>query len=342
MNKNKSFFLKVFEWLRKFPVMCTLAILIPVLIYSTIYTFSPEFAYSNLYYTGVDFDVDIKEFSIKKINPMFKIMDISSFSNYQGGTCYEEYYVLCSNNFECLLIYNMETLKVEHTIYTDMSNTDYHCNTIFFGPDFYSSIDKFPILYISMENESVEKTIGYRIYQDGGAYSITQIQTLNLICDEGTTRIYLPNSYYDYSTNLLYYSGYTEKSYMKSDTNKLKYYTFNFPDYRIAEYDFHTENAISSFELPSETATQGGFISDHHLFQTFSFNSEIDPLRTPKMRVVDLNAGKIVYDEQDLGKYGVYDEFENIAANKNGHLYGFGVKSLEVYDFEFNGDRSWK
>lgn len=339
MNKFKSSLLRFYNWLKKFPVMCTLAVLVPVIIYATIYTFSPEFVYSNLYYTGVVFDVDPQEFSITKINPLFKIMDISSFSNYQGGTCYEDYYVLCSNNFECLLIYNMNNHKVEHTIYTNMTNTDYHCNTIFFGPDFYSSIDKFPILYVSMENEGVEATIAYRIYQDGGSYSISQVQKINLVCDDGT-KIYLPNSYFDYSNNILYYSGYTQNSYMKSDDNMLKYYTFFLPDFRIAECDLNTKNAITSFELPSETATQGGFISDRYLFQTFSFNSETDPLRKPKMRIVDLVEEVIVYDEQDLGKYGVYDEFENIAACHNGHLYGFGVKSLQVFDFEFTGDTS--
>ena len=32
---------------------------------------------------------------------------------------------------------------------------------------------------------------------------------------------------------------------------------------------------------------------------------------------------------------GVYDEFENVAICNDGHIYGFGVKSLRIYDFKF-------
>lgn len=336
MNKKESFFLKVWNWLKKFPTQIFLAILIPATIYYFSYLFSDEFYYQNLIYYGVDFDVEPEQFSVKKINPLFKIMDISSFSNYQGGTCYSDYYVLCSNNFECILIYNMSNNKVEHTIFTNQINTEYHCNTCFFGPDFYSSIDKFPILYISMENEGIESTFAYRLLSNGGSYSVVQIQELHLNCDNAD-QLYYPNSYYDYDSGLLYYGGYTQKSYMKSDDNLLRYYSFHLPDYRLAEYDLKTSDAIETFDVASETATQGGFISQGYLFQTFSFNSDSDPLRKPKMRILDLEEHVIVYDCQDLGQYGVYDEFENIAACSNGHLYGFGVKTLQIYDFEYNG-----
>ena len=53
------------------------------------------------------------------------------------------------------------------------------------------------------------------------------------------------------------------------------------------------------------------------------------------MRVVDLREHVIVKDFQDLGIYGIYDEFENIAGCYNHHIYGFGVKTLKVYDFEY-------
>ena len=336
MNKKEPFYLRFWNWLRKFPSQIFLAILIPCIVYSFSYLFSDEFYYQNLNYDGVELDVDIDQFSVKKINPLFKIMDISSFSNYQGGTCYNEYYVLCSNNFECILIYNMSNNKVEHTIFTNQTDTSYHCNTCFFGPDFYSSTDKFPILYISMENEGVESTLAYRLASNGGAYSMDLIQVLKFVCDDAD-QLYYPNSYYDYDSGCLYYGGYTQKSYMKSDDNFLRYYCFPLPDYRLAEYDLKTSNAIETFDVASETATQGGFISQGYLFQTFSFNSDSDPLRKPKMRVLDLQEHKIVYDCQDLGQYGDYDEFENIAANENGHIYGFGVKTLRIYDFEFNG-----
>ena len=337
MNKKRDPFYKRFwHFIKQYPVIVALAIIVPQVIYSTLYIFSPEFVYQNLYYTGVSLNIKEDEFAITGIAPIFDIMDISSFSNYQGGTCYQNYYLLCSNNFECILIYNMDSKKVEHTIFTNATNTDYHCNTCFFGSAFYSSVDKFPILYISMENEGVETTFGYRIYSNGGTMSITQIQKIHFVCDNGD-KLFYPNSYYDYDADILYYSGYTQKSYMKSDDNLLRYYAFYMPDYRLAECDVLTSRAIKTFDLPSETATQGGFISHFHLYQTFSFNSDSDPLRMPKMRVVDLNNETIVYENQNLGVFGHYDEFENIAACRNGHIYGFGVKTLKIYDFSYSG-----
>ena len=339
MDKKESFFKRIWNWLKKFSSQVILSLLVPVVIYNFVYIFTDEFIYHNLSYSGVFFDADVDNFSVKEITPLFKIMDISSFSNYQGGTCYKNDYLLCSNNFECFLIYDMTTRKVEHTIFTGQTNTDYHCNTCFFGPDFYSSQDKYPLLYISMENEGVESTFVYRLASKGGSYVVEQIQELHFVCDNAD-KLYFPNSYYDYDTNHLIYSGYTKNSYMKSDDNFLRYYSFTLPDYRLAEYDLLTSSAYETFDLPSETATQGGFISKSYLYQTFSFNSDTDPLRMPKMRIVDLYEHAIVYDEQNLGQFGAYDEFENIAACEDGHLYGFGVKTLNVYDFKFNGHYS--
>ena len=335
MNKFKMFWIKVWNVLKKFPVYMSIAILLPTSIYVFRYLFSSEHYYFNLNYDGERINANPSTFEITSIDPLFKIMDISSFSNYQGGACYQNYYALCSNNFECILIYNMDTRKVEHEIFTGMTNTEFHCNTCFFGPTFYSSRDKFPLLYISMENESVESTFAYRIDQNSSQNPITQVQELHLNVDNGE-KLYYPNSYYDYSSGLLYYSGYTKKSYHQSEDNILRYYTFKLPDHRIDRVELFASEAEDTFDLPSLTATQGGFISDGYLYQTFSFNSSNDLKNSPKFRLVDLKEKKVVYQVDDLGKInGVYDEFENVAICNNGHMYGFGVKSLKIYDFKF-------
>lgn len=337
MNKFKMFWVKVWSILKRFPVFMSIAVLLPVTIYFARYVFTFETYYFNLEYDGERLDVNPDKFKLKAINKLFKITDISSFSNYQGGACYQNYYAICSNNFECIIIYDMNTQKIAHKIYTNMTNTDYHCNTCFFGPTFFSSRDKFPLLYISMENKGVESTFAYRINHNSSDNQITQIQELHLNADVGE-KLYYPNSYYDYDTNLLYYGGYTKDSYMQSEDNILRYYTFNLPDHRIDYMDLNFSEAISTFDLPSETATQGGFISNGYLYQTFSFNSETELIRAPKFRMVDLENKTIKYSVSDLGKeFGVYDEFENIALCNNGHLYAFGIRSLSVFDVEFEG-----
>ncbi len=337
-NKMKNFLHKVWGFLNKFPVYITLSILIPSLIYTGRYLFKGNKMYENLYYFGNDVQVDAEEFEIKEIKKLFKIADASSFGNYQGATCYENYYFLCSNNFEVILVYDMNTKKLEDVIHTNAVNTDYHCNTIFFGDTFYSSRDKYPILYISMENAPVHSTIGYHIYQRGGQYQIEQVQKLTLTWPKGK-ELYFPNSYYDYEEGILYYGGYTLNSYRRSkdgEPNTLQYYAFHMPDYRLAEVELNIEDAVDKFTLPAETATQGGFISNGYLYQTFSFHKKDVEEDKPKMRVVDLREHTIVKDFQDLGIYGIYDEFENIAISEDGHLYSSGNYYLNVYEFEYN------
>ena len=336
-SKIKSIFLSIFNVLKQFPVAVFLIILIPSLIYTGQYlTKARRPLYDNYYFFGERVPIEYPaDFKIKEIKPLFGVHDLSYVTNYQGGTCYENYYVLCSNNFDAILIYDMETQKVAHAITTNQRNTDYHCNTIFFGTFFYDSRDKFPLLYISMENAPVHSIIVFRLYEKAGEYVAERIQKITLEWEKDEP-LYFPNAYYDYDTGEIYYAGYTKDSYRKSADNKLKYFVFDVPDFRKREAVLKTSEANDSFELPSETATQGGFISGGHLFQTFSFHhkSSEKPDDSPKMRIVDLHNHEIVYDNQDLGLInGVYDEFENIAISRSGRMYAHGNIGLKIYEF---------
>ncbi len=337
--KQNNFFKRAFDFLRKFPVFMTIIIALPVSAYTVRYLFTAEYIYRNLYNKGNRIPGLESTFELTGINTVMKTLDLTSGHNYQGGTCYENYYVLVANNFEAVLIYNMNTKKVEHSITTNQYNTDYHCNTIFFGPNFYSSVDKFPILYISMENSPVHSTIGYRIYQNGGSYYITEVQNLTLTWDNDSEKLYYPNSYYDYDKDLLYYGGYTKNSYHKAADNKIRYHVFEMPDYRLSDAELKIKEAKETFELDSLTATQGGFISHGHLFQTFSFHGGSTKDNAPQMRVVDLEKHEVVKYYDDLGaSFGAYDEFENIAICNNGKIYGHGQKNFSVYEFSYVTD----
>ncbi|MBR0439518.1 MAG: hypothetical protein IJK27_01985 [Bacilli bacterium] len=336
-EKFKAFLKKLGYFFSRYHVIVILTILIPSLIYTGRFLFKGRVHYNNLYFFGNELPVEDSSFKLTGINPLFKLMDVSYVTNYQGAACYDNYYVLCSNNFDALLIYDMNRNKVEHTIITNQTNTDYHCNTCWFGYDFYVSTDKFPILYISMENAPVHATIGFRLYEKAGSYVIEEVTRLTLTFPP-EKKVYYPNSYFDYESGLIYYSGYTKNSYMKSDDNKLVYYTFPLPDYREKDVELNIDDAMDTFELPSETATQGGFISHSHLYQTFSFHykPEVHPDKTPRMRVVDLENKTIIKEYLDLGKeFGQYDEFENITICNNGKMYGHGNIGLKVYEFTY-------
>ena len=338
----KKFLKAALRFIMKFPVHVAGVILIPSLVTSIVYLFSIEELYYNLYYYGERIHTDPENFQLKSIKKVANVVQVSSTFSYQGGACYENYYAVVTDNFEALLIYNTENkFKVEHNISTGIVNTDWHCNQMFFGTDFYSASDKFPLLYISMESPKVHSLFAFRIYQLSGVYYVKQIQQITLDFYDDKT-VYYPNAYYDYDTNLVYYVGYTKNSYLKEEDNKLRYYTFYLPDYRIDQLSFFTdESEEEPFELPSETAGQGGFISKGYLYQTFSFASKDDPIRAPKMRIVDLRNHKIVYDNQNLGAaFGVYEEFEHLAISESGHMFSLG-NPYNIYEFEYEHTDDW-
>ena len=328
LNKFLSFF-------KKFPVIITSVIMIPILISSLRWVTSIDHLYHNYYYDGTRIPADHENFQLTGIKKIGSVVQVASAFSYQGGACYENYYAVCCDNFEAIIIYDSETMKLAHAITTGQYNTQWHCNQMYFGTDFYSATDKFPLLYISMEHKDQRCIVAFRIYSQSGEYYVKRIQTITLEFSYEEDIIYYPNAYLNYDKRTILWAGYTEDSYMKSDSNKLKYYEFMIPDYRMDTEVIETKDALNSFELPSETATQGGFISDGYLYQTFSFNSKTDPLKTPKMRVVNLEKRTIVKDYQNLGaEFGVYEEFEHVAISRNGRLLSLG-NPFNLYEFEY-------
>ena len=337
MSKWKNFLNKVWSWLKKYPTIITLCILVPSLAYIIRYASTNEYYYYNYYFDGEQLDVDEENFRLTGIKKIANVYQTSINFSYQGASCYQNYYAICADNFEAIIIYDTNKMNKGpvHIIETGTVNTDWHCNQMFFGPDFYSAHDKFPLLYISMESSKVHSTIAFRIYQLGGEYRVAQVQKLTLEFDDDKGPLYFMNSYYDYEDRTIYYGGYTKNTYMKEADNFIRFYTFELPDYRSSEEALRASESLATFELPSETATQGGFISDHHLYQTFSFNSKDNPLRAPKMRVVDLYERKIILDYQDLWKdFGVAEEFEHLAVNNEGKLFSVG-NPFNIYEFEY-------
>ena len=314
--------------------MC--ALLIPPLITIGQYLFNSDNEYHNDYYQGERLDIDDNKFELTGIKKIGKVSQSSSNYSYQGAACYKDKYVVCLDGLEAIQIYDSNSMQLLHHV-DGSFNREWHCNQAFFGDQYYKMSDEYPLFYISMEHKNVHSTIAFRIYKRGGVYHLEQIQTIKLVFDKEEDTLYYPNSYYDFDEGLIYYSGYTESNYMRSDSNKLKFYSFPMPSYKEEYYEFHTANPIDSFSLPSETATQGGFISHSHLYQTFSFGSKTDPLRAPVMRVVDLKNKTIIKEYNNLGEqFGVYTEFEHLAVNDKGKLISLG-NPFDIYEFEYRG-----
>ena len=326
-NKFVSFF-------KKYSTILVCALVIPSLISIGQYLFTFNNEYHNEYYQGEVLDIDDSKFELTGIKKIGKVSQSSSNYSYQGAACYQDKYVVCLDGLEAIQIYDSNSMKLLHHI-DGMFNREWHCNQAFFGDAYYKMSDEYPLFYVSMEHKNVHSTMVFRIYSRGGTYHIEQVQTIKLVFDKEEDTIYYPNSYYDPYEGLVYYVGYTESNYLRAETNKLKYYSFPLPSFREEYYEFHTDNPIDCFSLPSETAGQGGFISHSHLYQTFSFGSKTDPLRAPVMRVVDLKNKIIVKEYKNLGEqFGVYTEFEHLALNNKGKLISLG-NPFDIYEFEY-------
>ena len=50
-------------------------------------------------------------------------------------------------------------------------------------------------------------------------------------------------------------------------------------------------------------------------------------------KILNLNNFKVIQ-----GETTIYDEFENVAICNDGHIYGFGVKTLRMYDFVYKAN----
>ena len=330
---------KIISFFSKYSTIVGSIILIPFVTASVIYMVTSMDHHYNYFFEGQEFNIDHETFEITEINKVANVMQASTGFSYQGAACYEDYYVVCCDNFESIVVYDTNTMKVAHIINTGTVNTTWHCNQIFFGNSFYSSRDKFPLLYVSMENEDVCSTMVFRIFKQGDGYYTKLVQELHLVFSKEEDKIYYPNSYYDFDYGLIYYGGYTQKTYMKQDDNLLKYYAFPLPNYQFEYYELNTADSEDTFTLPSETATQGGFIVDRYLYQTFSFGSKTDPLRAPKMRVVNLDKKEIVLNYQNLGeKFGAYEEFEHVVITSSGRMLSLG-NPFSIYEFTYKADK---
>ena len=301
----------------------------------TRYLFSSDIEIHNYYYDGEVLDIDDSKFELTGIKKIGSVVQSSTNYSYQGGVCYENYYAVALDNLEGIMIYDSSNMSLKYSVNTGTFNSKWHCNQIFFGNDYYSFTDRFPLLYICMEHVDVHSIIAFRLYPQAGEYYIQEISRLELVFSTPKDTIYYPNAFYDFDSRMIYYAGYTENSYLQSDSNKLKYYVFDLPDYREPYVALNTSERLQTFSLPSYTATQGGFISHHHLYQTYGFNSKTDPIRSPKMRVIDLHNHTIIKDYPDLGAlFGIYEEFEHVAINNKGKMISLG-NPFNIYEFEF-------
>ena len=173
-----------------------------------------------------------------------------------------------------LSIYDIDTKT--HIANISMTSVEtYHCNNISFGSEKYDSDDLFPLLYISMENSTERKALAYRIQYANDAYSATLVQTITFpaLSDDG---IYYPNCAVDAVNNLMCIIGYTENSFIKSDTNKIKIVVYNLPLLSEGNVQLSYADKLKTASVSSLTATQGALFSGDRIVQLYGNGSQPD------------------------------------------------------------------
>ena len=349
MGKVKKFFLSM-------PFLASIIVVIPSALTLLSYE-RVKFQRENVVFDGYDIGGFGSDFELIGNTRLFRIPSFSKQNNYQGGAFYNNYYCLAANNLEALVIYDMDSKNLYTIVTPADENPSYHCNNISFGTTFYSDNDEFPLLYVSMENTEVHYTNVYRIRRRGSSPYLTKVQTIHFP-DFKTSECHLPNSYIDHKNSLIYYGGYTEKTYNQTDTNKLRFFCFDIPD---APHDMMTKYERSAcanvfltiseakyspcISTSSQTATQGGFISNGYLYQSYGIHEpffrviNLDPAVSDDERVKEYDLGKM--NKNNPGSF-LIDEFENIGFY-DGHIYAYGQQKMSIYEFnyKFNENKNY-
>ncbi len=256
------------------------------------------------------------EVSFKETHPVER--------SYQGAAAYGKYFFQFSDHMENVGVYDIDQGSLLCVRSWDM-NELYHCNNVNFGVKKYAEEDEFPLLYVSMENIDAHCALVLRVARDGNDFTFTRVQTL-VYPDPKESGVYYPNCMIDGENDRVYIMGYTEYSYKKSKSNHIRVTEFALPDYRLATAELKTEEALSSFELDSVTATQGGLVKNGKIYQVYGFKNDItfrilDPKKQCYTAVVKLPKHKFKREPEGLAEY-------------NGDFYCADV-SGDVYKFSF-------
>ncbi len=244
--------------------------------------------------------------------------------SYQGAAAYGKYFFQFSDHMENVGVYDIEQGALLCVRSWEM-NELYHCNNANFGIKKYSEQDEFPLLYVSMENIDAHLALVFRVQRAGNDFSFTKVQTV-IYPDPRQSGVYYPNCMIDGQNDRMYVMGYTEYSYMKSKSNRIKVSEFVLPDCSSEIVELRSEDALFSFEIDSVTATQGGLVKNGKIYQVYGFKNDItfrilDPKEKGFTAVVNLPKNKFKREPEGMVEYN--GDF--YCADVTGAVYKFSL-----------------
>ena len=200
------------------------------------------------------------------VSQLFTITPASSGLT-QGCACYGGYLFAANDFMAQISIYDLSTNQLVNVI-TFEQDTQLHCNTIAFGKWKYDAADFSPCLYISQERSSQRKCMVFQVTYNGSTFSLTKVQEINYPTLNGSG-LYYPNCMIDAQNGVMYIMSYSTNSYQQNDATKLIILKYNLPLPSIGDVTLLEAGLLDKKEVPSEYATQGGFINYGKLYQVF-------------------------------------------------------------------------
>lgn len=185
----------------------------------------------------------------------------------QGCACYGGYLFAANDYMSQISIYDLSTNQLVNVI-TFEENTQLHCNTIAFGRWKYNDADFSPCLYISQENANHRKCMVFQVTYNGSAFSLTKVQEIHYPTLNGSG-LYYPNCMIDAQNGVMYIMSYSTNSFQQDDATKLIILKYNLPLPTAGDVTLLESDLLDKKEVPSEYATQGGFINYGKLYQVY-------------------------------------------------------------------------
>ncbi len=102
----------------------------------------------------------------------------------QGGDCWENFFFQFSNENRIVRIYDLDKKILIQTYSLEEKDRGFvpncHCNSVCFGPEYYSTSDEFPLLYVSTgyPKNGYSGALVYRVLKNNGEFSLSLVQTL--------------------------------------------------------------------------------------------------------------------------------------------------------------------
>lgn len=234
----------------------------------------------------------------------------------QSSAIYGDYLFIVREKLTSIVCYNMATKTLLCTLSTGYSKSNaWHCNQSQFGTLRVNENDVFPVLYITVNNDSNGRCswVAYRIiptYTDDeiSSFTIEEVQTIYLPAMTDDNCLGNVNIAVDYDRNLLW--GYGRNNRTEADNaGKATFVCFPMPALSETTVTYEDADIIDTFQDDwNMTYAQGGFIKNGKLVIMQGYAS----VNLINLRVIDLYAQRKQVSFADLLNNGFTNEPEGV------------------------------